>query len=71
MTQNAQLHEGEIVTVEAEGAALVARQSLSEVARIEQPPAELLRAVQESCGVAKGTIEHVHGMARVAEISLQ
>lgn len=56
--------------VEKEGDALVARNRLSEVARIAHPPVDLLNAVDRSCGVAKGTIEHVYDAARVAEISL-
>jgi len=61
---------GDTVTVEAEEPALVARQRLTEVARIVNPPSELLHAVQDSCGVAKGIIDQVHNIAGVAEISL-
>jgi hypothetical protein len=70
LTAVVELSIGDIVIVEAQGARLIARQRLSEVARAENPPRELLLAVQQSCGVAKGTIEQVHGVARVAEISL-
>jgi hypothetical protein len=70
LSQSAALSVGDAVTVEKEGGALVARQRLSEVARTDNPPAELLRAVEHSCGIAKGTIEQIHGSARVAEISL-
>jgi hypothetical protein len=70
VAQNAALCTGDFVIVETEGAALVARHSLTEVARIKDPPAELFRAVKDSCGIAKGKIEQVHDLAGVAEISL-
>jgi hypothetical protein len=64
------VHIGEMVTVEAEGNALVARLRLVPIARADNPPTEVLRAVQESCGIAQGTVQQVHDLARVAEISL-
>lgn len=67
---NTSVQAGDTVIVEKEGAALVARHGLSEVARTDHPPAELLRAVENSCGIAKGTIEQIHNLAHVAEISL-
>ncbi len=70
LAENVELRVGDTVVVEKEGDALVARSRLSEVARMMHPPAELLRAVDESCGVAQGTIANIHNVARVAEISL-
>ena len=70
LSQSADVHVGDAVTVEINGAALIARVRLHEVARSENPPREILSAVQDSCGIAKGMIEQVHGLARVAEISL-
>jgi len=70
LARNAELHIGENVTVEKEGEALVARHGLSEVARSIHPPADLLQAVDRSCGIAKGTVESVHTVANIAEISL-
>ena len=67
---SSELHAGEKVTVEKLGNCLVARRGLSEIGRNLHPPAELLRAVDQSCGVAKGTVETVHQVAGVAEISL-
>jgi hypothetical protein len=64
------LHVGEQVTVEIEAGGLVARRGNTEVARFTAPPAELMRAVESSCGIAKGTVEQVHDLADVAEISL-
>jgi hypothetical protein len=68
--RGAELHPGDHVTVEKAGDCLVARSGLSEVGRNPNPPAELLRAVEQSCGIAKGTVDIVHGAAAVAEISL-
>ena len=68
--RSTELHAGDRVTVEKLGDYLVARSGLSEVGRNLHPPADLLRAVDQSCGVAKGTVEIVHSVAGVAEISL-
>lgn len=68
--RGADLHPGDHVTVEKSGDCLVARSGLSEVGRNPRPPAELLRAVEQSCGIAKGTVETIHSVAGVAEISL-
>jgi len=64
------LQPGDTVTVEKLGQCLVARSGLSEVGRSLNPSVELMRAVDQSCGVAKGTVEQVHSIAGVAEISL-
>lgn len=65
-----QLKIGDRVTVEAENGTLVARKGNTIVARFLKPPAILLRAVEDSCGIAKGTVEAVHIMADMVEISL-
>jgi len=70
LAHSADIQVGNVVIVEASGGILVARVGLNEIARAEHPPSEILSAVQNSCGIAKGTIEQVHGLARVAEISL-
>ena len=61
---------GDKVVVERAQKGLVGRRGLDEVLRIENPPAELMTAVESSCGVAKGTIEQVHEAAGVVEVSL-
>jgi hypothetical protein len=48
----------------------VGRRGFTEVARFSSPPSNLLQAVEASCGIAKGTVEQVHDLAGVAEISL-
>lgn len=67
---NARLAVGEQLTVETQGGNLVARRGHSDVARFTSPAPDLIRAVQASCGIAKGTVAQVHSLAGVAEISL-
>lgn len=64
------LQAGDQITVEAENGQLVGRRGVTEVARFSTPPPDLVRAVEDSCGIAKGTVEQVHEIAGVAEISL-
>jgi hypothetical protein len=64
------LQIGEQVIVEIDAADLAARRGNTEVARFTAPPVELIRAVEASCGIAKGIVEQVHELACVAEISL-
>jgi hypothetical protein len=64
------LEVGEQITVEVENGQLVGRRGFTEVARFGSPPKDLLAAVEASCGIAKGTVEQVHDLAGVAEISL-
>ena len=67
---NATLQQGDGVTVQATDAGLIAMRGLDEVARFTNPSPELISAVRASCGVAKGTIEVIHRLAGVAEISV-
>ena len=67
---NAILHVGDCLTVEPHAGRLVALRGNAEVARFTKPSAELIKAVEDSCGVAKGIVEQVHDLAGVAEISL-
>lgn len=64
------LHVGDHLTVEREGEGLVALRGNAAVARFTKPSADLVKAVADSCGVAKGVVEQVHDLAGVAEISL-
>jgi len=66
----ARLAVGDYLTVEHDGDGLIALRGQSVVARFLDPPQELVLAVKDSCGVAKGTVEQVHEMAAIAEISL-
>jgi hypothetical protein len=66
----AKLRVGDRLTVEPQGETLVALRGNTEVARFTKPSAELVKAVNDSCGMAKGVVEQVHDLAGVAEISL-
>ena len=66
----AQLKVGDRLTVEAQDGALVAKRGNTVVARFANPACALVQAVEQSCGVAKGTVEQVHERAGVVEISL-
>lgn len=61
---------GDWLTVEVQDDVLIARRGNGDVARFTNPAPDLFRAVEASCGIAKGTVEHVHSLARIAEISL-
>ena len=70
IVDGANLEVGERVIVETQGTELIARRGSGDVARFANPPPELLHAVTASCGIAKGTVEEIHRIAGVAEISL-
>lgn len=70
IADHTELRRGDRVTVEKDGKDLVAKRGLREVARSTSPPAGLVKALETSCGVAGGTVEEVHELAGVAEISL-
>jgi hypothetical protein len=67
---NTPLVPGERLTVEKDGCDLVARRGLTKVLRISNAPSDVVRGVEESCGVGVGTIDQVHGDAGVAEITI-
>jgi hypothetical protein len=64
------LRIGEQVTVEIDKQQLIARRGTIEVARCKTPPPDLYEAVEKSSGIALGSVEVVHELADVAEISL-
>ena len=61
---------GERLTVEKDAGGLVARRGLTDVVRISAAPADVVKAVEESCGVGVGTIDQVHDVGGVVEISI-
>lgn len=67
---NALLKPGEHVIVQKLGPGLIAMKGLRPVAQVINPSPDTLNAVEMSCNVANGTIEQVHELARVVEISL-
>jgi hypothetical protein len=70
MASGASLQTGEAVTVQLSGTDLVAMRGLSEVAYFVDPPLDVVSAVQESYGVASGTIEQINNIAGIVEISI-
>lgn len=64
------LAPGMSLVVENSQGQLVGRLGTKTVAIVRNPPVELIKAIDESCGVAKGTIEEVHKLSHVVEISL-
>lgn len=66
----AKLTLGEKLTVEKAEDGLVARRGLTDLVRISQPPADVMRGIEESCGIGVGTVDQVHEAAGVAEISI-
>lgn len=68
--EGASLEVGDQLTIEAQGTRLVARKGNSEVALMPDPPLAIHQAVVDSCGIAKGTVEHIHPIAGVVEVSL-
>jgi hypothetical protein len=64
------LREKERLTVQTLNGQLVALRGLSTVAVINKPSAEIAAALDAACGIAQGTVEHVHTLSGVADISL-
>jgi hypothetical protein len=66
----AQLTPGEKLTVEQASGGLVARRGLKDSVRIPHAPSDVMRGIEESCGIGVGTVEEVHEAAGVVEISI-
>jgi hypothetical protein len=66
----AKLSPGEKLTVEKDARGLFARRGLTEVLRMPQAPLDVVRGVEESCGVGVGTVDQVHDLAGVVEITI-
>jgi hypothetical protein len=64
------LNPGDNLIIRKVGETLIAARGLTEVARFNDPPADIMRAVQASCGVASGTVETFHKEAGVVEIAI-
>lgn len=67
---DAKLSPGEKLTVEKGAGGLIARRGLSEVVRIPDAPPDVIRGIEQSCGVGVGTVDHVHDPAGVVEIRI-
>lgn len=70
LAHDATLEQGDTVMVQLNGTALIAMRGLSEVAYFTAPSPALVSAVQQSCGVARGTVEQINPISGVVEISI-
>jgi hypothetical protein len=61
---------GEVLTVEKDAGGLIARRGLTTVLRLPDASSEIVRGIEESCGVGVGTVDQVHGAAGVVEITV-
>lgn len=66
----AKLNAGEILIVEPKGTELVASRGNSEVARIKNPPTDIMQAICSKGGVAKGEVQKINKLSNTADISL-
>jgi hypothetical protein len=66
----ARVSAGDAVNVELEGDTLVFRRGLSVVARKTNPPAEIAEAVRQRCNIRPGTVDQVHDIAGMVEITV-
>ena len=66
--ENAHLKEGDALIVELEDYELIGRVGLRKILHFKNPSDEILKAVTGCLGVAKGRIERVYRIARVAEV---
>lgn len=62
--------EGQELTAEISGKSLILRQGLTTVAVVSAPPAAIIQAVEESCGLATAVVEHVHEISGMIEVTL-
>lgn len=65
-----QLKVGDNLIVEIRDGSLIAMQGNSPVAQFDAPPQEIVEAVENSCGIAKGRVDQVNNLSGVMEISL-
>lgn len=67
---SASLKKGEKLTIDKVGKTLVATRGHTELARCEEPASELIDAIEANCGLAQGTVDEVHELAGIVEISI-
>jgi sugar (pentulose or hexulose) kinase len=67
---NKKLNPGDYVRVKQSNGCLIAIQEMSEIARADSPPIELLDAVINSQNIASGTVEQVYDLSGVVDIYL-
>lgn len=64
------LRNGEVIGIRLDGGRILATRGLECVAVFSNPPAELVNALGDACGVGSGTVQRIHKMAFIAEISV-
>lgn len=67
---DAKLSQGEKLTVEKDSDGLIARRGLTDVVRISQAPPDVVRGVEDSCGIGVGIVDLVHGPAGIVEMTV-
>lgn len=65
-----QLRVRDNLIVEIRDGSLIVMQGNSPVAQFDAPPQEIMEAVKDSCGIAKGTVEQVYNLSGMVDISL-
>jgi hypothetical protein len=68
MSASGSLKKGEKITVDKVDKALVATRGHTELARCQDPPAEVLDAIEANCGMVQGTVGEVYELAGIVEI---
>ena len=67
---NAAIEVGEALHAEAAGSQLILTRDLRVIAVVADPPASVMQAVQDSCGIATALVQEVHGFAGTIEVTL-
>jgi hypothetical protein len=70
IVRGATLSQGEHLTVQLEGGALVARRCLTVVARNDNPSSAVVGVLNQYCNIRPGTVSQVHDMAGMVEITI-
>lgn len=70
MHEDVQLSSGDELVVRLKGGDVVGQKEAKDVATIDDPPAELLSALEESSGVALGHVEKTYDLSHTADVTL-
>lgn len=65
-----ELKTGETLIIEPKGPELVASRGNSEIARIKNPPADVMQAICGKGGVAKGEVQKINKLSNTADIAI-
>lgn len=70
ITDKSSLKSGEKVIIEPRGKELVASRGNSVVALFKNPPADIMTAITQSGGIAKGEIQKINNLSKTADITI-